>query len=120
MTFEDKYQSKIQRKKDNMILTFDFDLPCRTSPRRCSRGSPGGWSWSSFLQNLYINTKGRFTEQIMIIDLKMAEIFDFSTFEKNKTKTSYRSLCYQKIHKRLNESSCEVILNFFVIFSKMS
>ena len=28
---------------DNMILNLDFNLPCRTSPRRCSRGSPGGW-----------------------------------------------------------------------------
>ena len=30
-------------KYDNIILNFDFDLPCRTSPGRCSRGSPGGW-----------------------------------------------------------------------------
>ena len=27
-----------------MILNFDFNLPCRTSPRRCSRGSPDDWS----------------------------------------------------------------------------
>ena len=44
ITFEDKYQCKIKRKKGNMMLNFDFDLPCRTSHRRCSRGSPGGWS----------------------------------------------------------------------------
>ena len=31
-----------------MILNFDFDLPCRTSPRLCSRGSPGGWIKSFF------------------------------------------------------------------------
>ena len=31
-------------KKANMILNFDFDLPCKTSPRRCSQGSIGGWS----------------------------------------------------------------------------
>ena len=43
----------IRRKKGNMILNFDFDLPCRTSPRRCSQGSPGDWSWVSFLRNLY-------------------------------------------------------------------
>ena len=42
---------------------FYFHLPCRTSPRRCFRGSPGGWSWISFLQNLYINTKGRFNKK---------------------------------------------------------
>ena len=33
--------------KDNFILNFDFDLPCRTSSRRCSRGYLGGWSWIS-------------------------------------------------------------------------
>ena len=38
MPLEDNYQ----RKKDDMILNFYFDLPCRTSPRLCSRGSPGG------------------------------------------------------------------------------
>ena len=32
--------------------------------------------------NLYINTKGRFTEKIMMIDLYMPEIFNFSTFGK--------------------------------------
>ena len=31
-------------KKDNMI----FQNPCRTSPRRCYRGSPGGWYCISF------------------------------------------------------------------------
>ena len=52
-----------------MIFIFDFDLPRRTSSRRCSRGSPGGWSYISFLRNLYIITKGRFTEKIMMIGL---------------------------------------------------
>ena len=33
------------------MLNLDFGLPCRTSPRRCSEGSPGGWNWISFLQN---------------------------------------------------------------------
>ena len=26
-----------------IISCLDFDLPCRTSPRRSSRGFPGGW-----------------------------------------------------------------------------
>ena len=40
MTLEDKYQSKIERKKDYM----NSNLPGRTSPRRCTQGFPGGWS----------------------------------------------------------------------------
>ena len=55
-----------------MILNSDFDLPCRTSPRNCSRGSPVGWSCITFSRNLYIDTIGRFTEKIMMIDLLMA------------------------------------------------
>ena len=43
MPLEDKYKENL-KKKDNMILNYDFDLPCRTLPRRCSRGFPGGWS----------------------------------------------------------------------------
>jgi len=31
---------------------FDFDVPCRTSPICCSRGTPGGWIKIYFLQNL--------------------------------------------------------------------
>ena len=27
---------------NNIVLNLDFDLPCRTSPRWCSRGSSGG------------------------------------------------------------------------------
>ena len=38
-----RYQRKVKRIKDNMILKLYFDLPCRTSPWWCSRGSPGGW-----------------------------------------------------------------------------
>ena len=37
MPLEDKFRRKIERKKDNILLNLDFDLPCRTSPRRCSR-----------------------------------------------------------------------------------
>ena len=55
--------------KGRFNLTFDFALPCKTSPRRYSRGSLDGWSWISFLRNLYINTKGRFAEKIIMIDL---------------------------------------------------
>ena len=43
MTLKDKTEGRFKEKKNNMILNFDFDLPCRTSPRRCSRGSPSGW-----------------------------------------------------------------------------
>ena len=60
---KERYQRKIKKKKDNMILNFYFDLPYRTTPGQCSRGSPGGWSWISFLQNLYINIKGKFIEK---------------------------------------------------------
>ena len=35
-----------------MILYFDLDRPCRTSPIWCSRGPPGGWIKINFLQNL--------------------------------------------------------------------
>ena len=31
-------KGRFKEKKDNMKLTFDFDYPCGTSPRRCSRG----------------------------------------------------------------------------------
>ena len=30
-------------KQNDVMLNFDFDLSYRTSPRRCSQGSPGGW-----------------------------------------------------------------------------
>ena len=58
---------RFKEKKKN----FNFDLPCRTSPRRCSLGYPGGWSLISFLQNLYVNTKGRFTEIMMQLIYKL-------------------------------------------------
>ena len=32
------------------MLNLDFDLPYRTSPRRCSQGSPGGWIYVDILQ----------------------------------------------------------------------
>ena len=44
MPLEGKYQKEDLKKKDNMILNLDIDNPYRTSPRRCSQGSPGGWS----------------------------------------------------------------------------
>ena len=47
-----------------MILHFDFDLPCRTSPRRCSRCSHWGWACLKT-----INIKGRFIEKSMMIEL---------------------------------------------------
>ena len=52
-----------------MLLNYDFDLSCRTSPRRCSGpgGSLCGWIWIFFYRDLYINTKGRFPQKIMII-----------------------------------------------------
>ena len=46
-----------------MTFNLYFDLPRKTSPRWCSRGSPGGWSWVSFEKNLHINTEGWFTEK---------------------------------------------------------
>ena len=50
-------------------INVDFDLLCRTEPRRCSRSFPGGWNEISLLQiiNRYIYTIGRFTENIMMI-----------------------------------------------------
>ena len=45
-----------------MILNFYFDLPCRTSPIWCSRGSPGGWFWNLSKCHLKLDTKGRFKE----------------------------------------------------------
>ena len=32
------------------MLNLGFYLPYKTSPRRCSQGSPGGWILISFLQ----------------------------------------------------------------------
>ena len=58
-----------------------------------------GWSLISFLQKLYRNTKGRFPEKIMTIDLKTKEIFNFSTLKKC---SDDRSLSYKKCHKRQN------------------
>ena len=39
-------------KEIGFILNFYFDVPCRTSPRCCSRGSPGGYDLI-FLRHLY-------------------------------------------------------------------
>ena len=75
-----------------MILNFDYDLPCRTSPRQCSRGSPGGWSWISFLRNLYINTKGKKYDELFI-----NELFTFRI--KNKPKNEL----YIKLQNRAIE-----------------
>ena len=65
-----------------MILTFDFNLTCRTSLRRCSRDSPGGWSWLFYLKKLAYkgSIPGRFTEKTMMIDLKNYEILGISNF----------------------------------------
>ena len=35
-------------KNDNIILSLNFDLPCRTSPSWCNKGSSCGWSFISF------------------------------------------------------------------------
>ena len=69
MTQRSTAKEDLKKKIYFMIFNFDFDLNCRTSPRRCSRGSPGSWSGISFLQNLFINTKGIFTEKNMMINL---------------------------------------------------
>ena len=57
----------------------DFDLPCRTSPRWCSRGSPGGWFWNLSKYHLKINTKERFKEKKddMILNLDSAFLVEF-------------------------------------------
>ena len=47
-------------------INFDFDIPCRTSARWCSRGTPVGWIW-------------------------IFEIFNFSTFGKKKKKEEEKS-----------------------------
>ena len=49
-----------ENQSDNLILNLYFDLPCRTSPRSCSRGSPGGWFWNKKKLHLKIKTKVRF------------------------------------------------------------
>ena len=41
-TLEDKYTKGRFKEKNIFTLNFDFDLPCRTSPKQCSPGSPGG------------------------------------------------------------------------------
>ena len=42
-------KGRFKEEKEKYNFKFDFDLPCRTtSPKLCSRGSPGGWSWISF------------------------------------------------------------------------
>ena len=70
MPLEDKHQRKIDLKKKRLyVLNLDFDLPCINSSRRCFEGSLGGWSIIFFLQNFYINTKGRFNEKSITIDL---------------------------------------------------
>ena len=42
----DKYYWKITENYDDyliLISIFNFNVPCLTSPRCCTRGSPGGW-----------------------------------------------------------------------------
>ena len=34
------------------ILNFNFDVPCRASPRCCSQSPPGGWIWIYFFTKL--------------------------------------------------------------------
>ena len=36
-------QGTLKFKFNIFILNINFKVPCRTSPRCCSRGSPGGW-----------------------------------------------------------------------------
>ena len=142
---EDKYQSKEKIIIWYYILISTF----RTSPRRCSRGSPGGWSWISFLVNSYINTKRRYDNWF-----KMAEIGLFSTKRRAielcatkliKEKMSGRLIWYVLAHfwenlkkfklksqdtkkeqfvrviyqKSMFFPSCDLIFNFYAIFSKM-
>ena len=35
-----------------MILNFDFDFHCRTSPRQCFPGSPDPGGWNFFVVNI--------------------------------------------------------------------
>ena len=44
-------------------MKLNSDLPRRTSLRRCCRGSPGGWFWTSSKWHFNINTEGRFKEK---------------------------------------------------------
>ena len=85
MPLEDKYQIGRLKEKKNIISNLDFNHPCRTSHRRCSRGSPGCRSWINLWRNLlYVNTKGWFTENFLMIDKWIAKIFNFSTFREKK------------------------------------
>ena len=42
-----------------MKLNFDFGLSCRTSPKRCSQGSPCDWNLT---ENVYQRKKNRVIE----------------------------------------------------------
>ena len=90
-------------------------------------------SWISLLKNLDKNTKGRFTAKIIMINLLIVEIFNFSTFGKIQ-KARYKNLSYKKVkgpkkaqclnvfwviyQKLCFFCSCDLIVNFFQNFSQ--
>ena len=64
---------------DKILLNFDFYLPCRTSPRRCSLGSPGGWFWNLF------------TTKLGWLINKWLRYLTFWAKERRRKKTNHRS-----------------------------
>ena len=76
-------------KEIGSILNFNLDVPCRTSPRSCSRGFPGGCIFISFFTNLvdkYLSKIHRNYDDCFINDSSIT----FKSLEK-KEETRYRS-----------------------------
>ena len=91
-----------------MILNLDFNLPCRTSPRRCYRGSPGN-------KSLCYKKKTKKTKW------PQRSIYSGAFFRKLQKNLNW---CHRTLKKQFfftkNDvfCSCDLILNFFLQFSK--
>ena len=78
-------------------IKFLFDLPCRTSPWPCSRGSAGGCSRISSILNLYQRKfKWKNYDNWFI---NGGDIKPFNLLKKD-IKMSYRRLSYKQFHLR--------------------
>ena len=89
------------KKKDNMILSFDFDLPCWTSFGQCSLG---GWSWISLHESCIYKYHWKNYDDWFI---NGRDIQLFNLLKKKNSKKGYWSLSYNKSNKRLNDLKCQ-------------
>ena len=106
-----------------MTLNLDFNLPCRTSPRWCSRGSPGGWFWN--LSKCHLKNKYQRKSQRKKDNMTLNLDFDLPcrTSPRGCSRSSPGVLCWisflqnlyryqRKIHWKNHDKMAE-ILNLF-------